>query len=341
MRIPVWPAAATLVALVAGGLAAAGEQAGTAPSGQLPPAAGGETGGLDVLQLRPDFYMIAGAGGNVAVQIGKDGVVLVNAGSADKADALVAAIRGLTDRPIRYVINTSADPDHVGGNAKVARAGRTIFPLGNETASAMTNDGAAAILATENVLRRMSAPAGRTPLYPASALPTEAFHQPRSYMYLNGEGIETLHQPAAHTDGDAVVFFRRSDVVVAGDIIHTDRFPVIDVDRGGSVQGEIDALNKIVELAIPSIPLIWQEGGTYVIPGQGRVYGQLDVVEYRDMVTIIRDRIQAMIAAGRTLDEVRAAEPTRGYTRRYGSDSGPWTTSQFVEAMYRDLSRKK
>src|SRR3990172_10688969 len=117
MRIPVWPAAATLVALVAGGLAAAGEQAGTAPSGQLRPAAGGGTGGLDVLQLRPDFYMIAGAGGNVAVQIGKDGVVLVNAGSADKADALVAAIRGLTDRPIRYVINTSADPDHVGGNA--------------------------------------------------------------------------------------------------------------------------------------------------------------------------------------------------------------------------------
>ena len=341
MRIPVWPAAATLVALVAGGLAAAGEQAGTAPSGQLRPAAGGGTGGLDVLQLRPDFYMIAGAGGNVAVQIGKDGVVLVNAGSADKADALVAAIRGLTDRPIRYVINTSADPDHVGGNAKVARAGRTIFPLGNETASAMTNDGAAAILATENVLRRMSAPAGRTPPYPVAALPTEAFHQPRSYMYLNGEGIETLHQPAAHTDGDAVVFFRRSDVVVAGDIIHTDRFPVIDVDRGGSVQGEIDALDKIVELAIPSIPLIWQEGGTYVIPGQGRVYGQLDVVEYRDMVTIIRDRIQAMIAAGRTLDEVRAAEPTRGYTRRYGSDSGPWTTSQFVEAMYRDLSRKK
>lgn len=334
MKIPVWPAVATLVALAAG-------QAGTAPSGQLPPAAGGETGGLDVLQLRPDFYMIAGAGGNVAVQIGKDGVVLVDAGSADKADALVAAIRGLTDRPIRYVINTGADPDHVGGNAKVAKAGRTIFPLGNETASAMTNDGAAAILATENVLRRMSAPAGRTPPYPAAALPTEAFHQPRSYMYFNGEGIETLHQPAAHTDGDAVVFFRRSDVVVAGDIIDTDRFPVIDVDRGGSVQGEIDALDKIVELAIPSIPLIWQEGGTYVIPGHGRVYGQLDVVEYRDMVIIIRDRIRAMIAAGRTLDEVKAAEPTQGYTRRYGSDSGPWTTSQFVEAMYRDLSRKK
>lgn len=334
MRIPVWPAVATLVALAAG-------QAGTAPSGQLPPAAGGETGGLDLLQLRPDFYMIAGAGGNVAVQIGKDGVVLVDAGSADKADALVAAIRGLTDRPIRYVINTGADPDHVGGNAKVAKAGRTIFPLGNETASAMTNDGAAAILATENVLRWMSAPSDRTPPYPAAALPTEAFHQPRSYMYLNGEGIETLHQPAAHTDGDAVVFFRRSDVVVAGDIIHTDRFPVIDVDRGGSVQGEIDALNKIVELAIPSIPLIWQEGGTYVIPGHGRVYGQLDVVEYRDMVIIIRDRIRAMIAAGRTLDEVKAAEPTQGYTRRYGSDSGPWTTSQFVEAMYRDLSRKK
>jgi glyoxylase-like metal-dependent hydrolase (beta-lactamase superfamily II) len=283
--------------------------------------------------------MIAGAGGNVAVQIGKDGVVVVDAGSADRADALVAAIRRLTDRPIRYVINTSADPDHVGGNETVAKAGRTIFPLGNETASAMTNNGAAAILATENVLIRMSAPTGQASPFPIAALPTEAFHQPRSYMYFNGEGIETLHQPAAHTDGDSIVFFRRSDVVVAGDILDTTRFPVIDVGRGGSVRGEIDALNKLVELAIPSIPFIWQEGGTYVVPGHGRVSDQLDVVEYRDMVTIIRDRVQALIDAGRTLEQVKAAEPTQGYTRRYGADTGSWTTAMFVEAVYRDLGR--
>lgn len=324
-------AAATLAL---GAVVASGGPGGVARA-QEPASSGGESGGLDVVRLRPDFYMIAGAGANVGVQVGKDGVIVVDAGSADRADAVVAAIRALTDQPIRYVIDTSADPDHVGGNEIVSKAGRTIFPLGNETASVMTNEGAASILATENVLRRMSAP------YPAAAWPTEAFHEPRSYMYLNGEGVEILHQPAAHTDGDAVVFFRRSDVVVAGDVIDTDRFPVIDLDRGGSVQGEIDALNRLVDLAIPSIPLIWQEGGTYVIPGHGRVYEQLDVVEYRDMVTIIRDRVQKLIDEGRTLEEVQAAEPTRGYTRRYGSDEGPWTTRQFVEAVYRDLSAEK
>ncbi len=160
-------------------------------------------------------------------------------------------------------------------------------------------------------------------------------------MYLNGEGIEVLHQPAAHTDGDSVVFFRRSDVVAAGDILDTTRFPVIDVARGGSIQGEIDALNRLVDLAIPSIPLVSQEGGTYVIPGHGYVCDQLDVVDYRDMVTIIRDRIQSLIENGRTLDEIKAASPTKGYTPRYGSDAGPWTTNMFVEAIYKSLTQGK
>ena len=156
-------------------------------------------------------------------------------------------------------------------------------------------------------------------------------------MYLNGEGIEVLHQPAAHTDGDVVVFFRRSDVVVAGDILDTTRFPVIDVARGGSINGEIAALNRLVELAIPSVPIVSREAGTLVIPGHGRVCDQLDVVEYRDMVTIIRDRVRDLIKAGMTLDQIKAASPARGYTRRYGSDSGPWTTNNFVEAVYQSL----
>ena len=160
-------------------------------------------------------------------------------------------------------------------------------------------------------------------------------------MYINGEGIEVLHQPAAHTDGDSVVFFRRSDVVVAGDVIDTTRFPVIDVARGGSIQGEIDALNRIVDLAIPSIPFDWRDEGTLVIPGHGRLFDQLDVVEYRDMVVIIRDRIRAMLKQGKSLEQVKAASPTQGYTRRYGADSGPWTTSMFVEAIYTSLTREK
>ena len=285
-----------------------------------------EAGGLEVLQLRPNFYMIVGAGGNIGVQVGPDGVVVVDAGSAAKADAVVAAIKKRADRPIRYVIDTSADPDHVGGNEPLSKAGETLFNLNSPTATAMTNGGAATILSAEKVLSRMSAPAGQASSFPAAAWPTETFYQPRRYMYINGEGIEVLHQPAAHTDGDSVVFFRRSDVVVAGDIFDTTRFPMIDVAKGGSIQGEIDALNRIVDLAIPSIPFDWRDEGTYVIPGHGRLCDQPDVVEYRDMVVIIRDRIQAMVKQGKTLAQVKAASPTQGYNRRYGADSGPWTT---------------
>jgi glyoxylase-like metal-dependent hydrolase (beta-lactamase superfamily II) len=297
-----------------------------------------DAGNLEVLQLRPNFYVITGAGANISVQVGSDGMVVVDAGSAASADAVVAAIKKLGDRPIRYVIDTSADEDHVGGNQKVSQAGQTLFLLNNPIASGMTNNGAAAILSAENVLLRMSAPTGKTSPFPAAAWPTETFNQRRKYMYLNDEGIEVLHQPAAHTDGDSIVFFRRSDVVVAGDIVDTTRFPVIDVARGGGVQGEIDALNRLVEMAIPSIPIVSREAGTLVVPGHGRICDQLDIVEYRDMVTIVRDRIQDLIKQGKTLEQVKAAAPTSGYTRRYGADSGPWTTNMFVEAVYRSLT---
>jgi cyclase len=183
----------------------------------------------------------------------------------------------------------------------------------------------------------MSAPTGQTSPYPAAAWPTETFDYSRKYMYLNGEGIEVLHQPAAHTDGDAIVFFRRSDVVVTGDIVDTTRFPVIDVARGGTIEGEIAALNHVVDLAIPSVPIVSREAGTLIIPGHGRICHQLDVVEYRDMVTIIRDRVRDLMAAGKTLDQIKAASPAKGYTRRYGTDTGPWTTAQFIEAIYRTL----
>lgn len=160
-------------------------------------------------------------------------------------------------------------------------------------------------------------------------------------MFLNGEGIEVWHLPDAHTDGDSIVFFRRSDVVVAGNILDLRRFPVIDLARGGSVQGEIDALSRIVDLAIPSVPIVTREGGTLVIPGNGRVCDQFDVVEYRDMVVIIRDRIRALIQAGKTLEQVKAATPAAGFVRRYGSNTGPWTTDMFVEAVYKSLLREK
>jgi cyclase len=293
---------------------------------------------LEVLQLRPNFYMIAGAGGNIGVQVGVDGVVVVDSGSAANADAVVAAIKKITTQPIRYVINTSADADHVGGNAIVAKAGQTLF-TGNGGAGLATNflGGGASILSAEQVLTRMSGPSGKSSPFPIDAWPTETFDQRRKYMYLNGEGIEVFRQPAAHTDGDAIVFFRRSDVVVAGDVMDTTRFPVIDVAKGGSIQGEIAALQKLVDTAIPSVPIVSREEGTLVIPGHGRLCDQLDVVDYRDMVTIIRDRVRDLVKQGLTLEQVKAASPARGYVHRYGSDTGAWTTNDFVEAIYRTI----
>ena len=261
---------------------------------------------LEVLQVRPNFYMIAGAGGNIGFQVGPDGVVVVDAGSASSADAVVAAIKKVTTQPIRYIINTSADPDHVGGNETVAKAGQTLFTQGGIGVGADFLGGAASVLSVEQVLTRMSA---KPSPFPVAAWPTETFNQPRKYMYLNGEGIEVLHQLAAHTDGDAVVFFRRSDVIVAGDVFDTTRFPVIDVAKGGSIRGEITALQKLVGTAIPSVPIVSREEGTLVIPGHGHVCDQLDVVEYRDMVTIIRDRIRDLMKQGLSLEQVKAAAP--------------------------------
>jgi len=297
------------------------------------------TADLEVLQVRPNFYMIAGAGGNIGFQIGPDGVVVVDSGSASNANAVIAAIKKITTQPIRYVINTSADADHVGGNAAVAKAGQTLFTQGGGPGiGADFLGGGASILSVEQVLTRMSA--GKPPQFPVEAWPSETFSQSRKYMYLNHEGIEVFHQPAAHTDGDAIVFFRRSDVVVAGDVFDTRRFPVIDTARGGTIHGEIAALQKLVDTAIPSVPIVSREEGTLIIPGHGRICDQLDVVEYRDMVTIIRDRIRDLKKEGLTLEQVKAAAPARGYIRRYGSDTGSWTTNDFVEAVFRTISEK-
>jgi len=296
------------------------------------------SGDLEVIKVVPNFYMIAGAGGNIAVQTGPDGVVLVNAGSADMSGKVLAAIAKLSAQPIRYIINTSEDADNVGGNAALSKAGQSFTQAGNTGPGGLAAVGAATIFAYETVLDHMSAPTGKQSAYPLEAWPTESFASAQKTMYLNREGIQAMHAPAAHSDGDVMVLFRRSDVLVTGDILDTTRFPVINVDKGGTIQGEIDALNRIVEIVIPAIPLVWQGGGTWVVPGHGRICDQADVVEYRDMITVIRDVVEDMIHRGMTLDQVKAANPTAGYRKRYGADSGPWTTDMFVEAIYKGLT---
>jgi cyclase len=299
--------------------------------------------GLEVLEIRSNFFMIAGAGGNIGVQVGEDGVVVVDAGSAASAPDVVAAIKRITPKPIRYVIDTGPDADHVGGNDVLSKAGDQFYP-GTRAAGARQDAlrSMAAILAAEGVLRHMTKSAARSiPMAPLVGLPTESFHYAKKFLYLNDEAIEVLLQPAAHTDSDVFVFFRRSDVVLAGDIIDTRRFPVIDIERGGSIDGEIAALNRLSELAIASVPIVSREAGTIVIPGHGRLYDQFDVIEYRDMITIIADRIRALVNAGRSLEQIKAAAPAKGYAGSYGNDGGDWTTDKFVEAVYRSLVKEK
>ena len=316
-------------------------------SGWEPPASARQQGGedLDVVQIRPNFYVIAGAGGNIVVQTGPEGAILVDAGTTAAADRVLAAIRRITTLPIRYIINTSMDADHVGGNDKLARAGLSILP-GAVAAGAgldddlVSNSGRASVLAHENVLTRMTAATGPQAL-PFALFPTKTFAYRLYSMYLNGEGIQALHMPAAHTDGDLVVFFRRGDVIATGDIIDTTRWPLIDIKRGGTVQGELDALNRLMDLAILNVPIQWNPDRTLLVPGHGFVYDKLDLLEYRDAVTVVRDRVQDLIDQGKTLAQVKAADPTLGYKSQYGTDKGEWTTDMFVEVIYNELAANK
>lgn len=284
------------------------------------------------LPVRDNVYMIVGAGANITVQTGASGVLVVDTGSGAATDQVLSLLRQLSTEPIRYILNTSHRPDHTGGNDGLREAAG-----GAGRAGGRGGRGGVPIAAHENVLARMSAPSGKTAPTPSNAWPTETFYTLDHDLYFNGEGIQMLHQPNAVTDGDTIVYFRRSDVISAGDVYPMTTYPVIDLDAGGSINGVIDALNRILKITIPEEK---QEGGTLVISGHGRISDEADVVEYRDMLTIVRDRIEDAIRRGRTLPEVQAAGLTRDYDPRYGTSSGPWTTAMFIEAAYESLTRQ-
>ena len=234
---------------------------------------------------------------------------------------MLAAIKQLAPgKEIRWIVNTTIDGDHTAGNEPVAKAGRTV------------NGNLAAIISHENVALRMI-----ERKVPDAQRPYNTYFEPRRDFPFNGEPIMLYHPEGAGNDGATMVMFRRSDVIAAGDTFSTTRYPVIDLASGGSVQGTIEALNQILDLTVPSKSL--QEAGTYVIPGHGRISDEHDVLVYRDMLVIVRDRIRDMIGKKMTLDQVKAARPTLDYDTRYGATTGEWTTANFIEAVYRDLSR--
>jgi len=296
-----------------------------------------QQGDLDIVKVQPNFYMIAGAGGNIAVQLGPAGIMLVDTGSEQMSDRVLAAIKKISDKPIRYIFDTSADSDHIGGNAAVSKAGLSIISgaVGNPAfgEDVIGNNGAASILAYNSVLDRLASG-------PSGQWPTKTYTAKSYKMSLNGEGVEVFHSPAAHSDGDSFILFRRANVIATGELFDPTHFPIIETEKGGSIQGEIDALNHLLDLTIPPYPLPWQPERTLLVPGHGPVSDSHDLLEYRDMVTIVRDVIQDMVNRGMTLEQVKQANPTNGYNARYGSDKGPWTTDMFVTAVYKGLTRK-
>lgn len=326
-------------------------------------------GQIEVVPIRGNLYALFGAGNNVVISVGGDGVFIVDAGRASMTDALLDTIRrvqrewtirneprppafgaegrsSVADRhitappkPIRYVVNTSADADAVGGNEKLRTAGRTY--TGGNVANDIRDSGeGAAILAHENVQIRLTKDEDGRAAATGDALPTDTYYAPYYKLshFFNGEGVQLIHVKNAHSDGDSIVHFRGSDVIALGGLMATREYPRIDVAHGGSIDGVIDGLNKVLEIAIPEFRL---EGGTMMVPASGRVVDSGDVAYYRDMLTIIRDRVQDLIKKEMTLDDVLAARPTADYDTQYGSTSGPWTTRMFVEAVYRSLGGGK
>ncbi len=294
-------------------------------------------GEVQVLPVQGNVWVLIGAGANITVQAGNEGILVVDTGTAAMSDKVLAAIATISKRPLRYIVDTTEAEDHTGGNEKIAATGE-IIPYDEGDAAKIQNTlntHKAAVISYLSVFDRMTGEDGKFPARPESAWPDDTYSSPQKRLYFNDEAVMIMHLPA-NTDGNSIVFFRKSDVVSAGDLFDLTQYPIIDLKAGGSLQAEVESLNKLLDVTVPSA---YAQGGTLVIPAHGRIADHGDVVYYRNMLAIIRDRMQDMIKRGMTLEQVKAAQPTRDYDGRYGKKTGSWTTDMFIEAAYRSLSK--
>jgi len=288
---------------------------------------------VQTLHVQGNIYLIAGAGGNIAVQAGDDGVLMVDTGYEKMSDKVMAALRKISTKPIRDIILTTLADAHTGAGAIFVKAGSV-----NQAGPGIGQRPNQANLRGSGELLRLMTEIGPEKIS-VDRWPPKTYLTPSMDFYSNDEPVIIRHIPAANTAGDSMVFFRKSDVVVTGEIFNETSYPYIDLEHGGGINGILEGLNQVLEYAVPAH---LQEGGTMIIPGHGRIGDEHDVLEYRDMVTIIRNRVQNAINKKMTLAQVKAVKPsfTYEYDLRFGNNKA-WTPEMFVEAIYKSLTAPK
>ena len=333
--LAVWLSAAACLVFVE-----AGERVYTQARGRQvwPPALSAPARGeVEIVPVQGKVYLISGAGANIALQAGDQGMLMVDTGTSAMSAKVIAAMKTVSQRPLRYVINTIDSEDHTGGNEAIAATGE-IIPFRDPNYQAgpqgALDTKKASVISYLTVFHRMAGADGAK-ARPEGAWPDNTFSTPQKRLSFNDEPVVITHMPG-NTDGNSIVLFRKSDVLAVGDLLDLTAFPRIDVEGGGGLTLLVDALNKLIDITVPSDNA---SGGTLVIPGHGRIADHAEVAYYRDMTTIVRDRIADMVKQKMTLAQVKAARPTRDWDARYGKATGPWTTEMFVEAAFRSLSK--